>query len=50
MEFIEKMSNEKLLKEFEWMINRLRSYNTNEQEEYKEKLKAEIQKRMNSNN
>lgn len=50
LEFIEKMSNEKLLTEFEWMINRLRSYNTNEQEAYKEKLKAEIHKRMKSNN
>jgi hypothetical protein len=50
MEFIEKMSNQELLVEFERMINRLRSFYTDEQEEYKEKLKAEIQKRMNSNN
>lgn len=50
MNFIEKMSNEELLREFEWMINRLHSYNSNKQQAYKEKLKAEIQKRMSTNN
>jgi hypothetical protein len=48
MSYIEEMSDEKLLKEFEWMVNRLTSYNTNEQVEYKEKLKAEILKRINA--
>ncbi|MCA1064727.1 hypothetical protein QTG56_24255 (plasmid) [Rossellomorea sp. AcN35-11] len=47
MDFISNMPNEKLLEEFEWMVNRITSYNTKEQTEYKEKLKAEILKRLN---
>ena len=48
LDFIEKKSNEELVKEFEWMINRITSYNTSDQVEYKEMLKTEILKRINT--
>ncbi|WP_336770408.1 hypothetical protein [Bacillus bombysepticus] len=47
MEHLKTMTNEKLMQEYEWMINRLNTYNTIEQYEYKEKIRDEILSRLN---
>jgi hypothetical protein len=48
MSFIEEMTNEQLLKEFERIINRIHSYSASNEYHYKEKLELEILKRLNS--
>ncbi|GAB6440857.1 hypothetical protein bcgnr5372_64880 [Bacillus luti] len=47
MNNLKKMTNEELMNEYDWMINRLNTYNTIEQYEYKEELRVEILSRLN---
>jgi hypothetical protein len=48
LNLLENKSNKELLNEFEYMINRITSYNTTDQVEYKGTLKDEILKRLNT--
>ncbi len=48
MNFIEEISNEELLKEYERTANRIHRHNASNEEPYKEKLKSEIIKRFNA--
>lgn len=47
MGFVEKMTNEELVREFERIINRIHSYSGSGEPEYKEELQSEILKRLN---
>lgn len=48
MSFVEEMSNEELVKEFERIINRIHSYSASGEYEYKDKMKDELLKRLNA--
>ena len=48
MNFIEKMTNEELVKEFERIINRIQYYSASGEYSYKDYLEAEILKRLNA--
>lgn len=49
MSFIEEMTDEELVNEFERIINRVHSYSASGEYSYKDKLRCEILKRLSEN-
>lgn len=48
MDYVKEMSNEDLIKQFEWVINRISSYSASGEYVYKERLQNEVLLRLNS--